>query len=393
MKVIPQYAGESSLIEELKESLIGRKDTEFRALVAYVSIQGLKMLESPVREFLKGDNNNVNWIVGIDQGITSKDALEYLLGLKSEHATTFKARIFTAGTDRFVFHPKLYWVKGPRGSDVFVGSGNMTNGGLFSNFEADVSLKLSEDSVDDKNVLSQLNEAWKLYSTPMPPLDNDNLLELNKVTLSSISDKAARKVRELRRLVAMTGHPFGSSSKASELRRRMAAKRTALLGVRQEPTKHRPRKPGKPAKKFNQLVMDVLGESRGGTQVQIPTEALGPFFGIKSTQRISIDLTEISGGVTIRTDNRRFVQLGNKTHRLEMSGIKGLSRPLIARIEKGRGNTYTYEVVTKSSSDYSRLDRFLETKGNRTRTGSRRWLLVQSPVSVFESHEPETEAA
>ena len=346
------------------------------------------MLETPLREFLRG-NNKVDWIVGVDQGITSKDALEYLLGLKSEYSTKFKARIFTAGTDRFVFHPKVYWLKDSQDSDVFVGSGNMTNGGLFSNFEAGVLLKLCEDSDDDRKVLGQLEEAWKLYSTPVPPLDSDNLRELSKVALSSISDKAAKKAGELRKEVAAIRHPFASSSRAGALSRKMAAKRTALLGVRQERTKQRPRKP---AKRFKQLLMDILGESRGGTQVQIPTDALSPFFGIEPAQRISVDLTEVSGGVTIRTDNRRFVQLGNNTHRLEMSGMKGLSRPLIARIEKGGGNSYTYDVVTKSSSDYSKLDHLLE-KGNKTRTGSRRWLIVQSTVSVLESHEPEPEAA
>jgi HKD family nuclease len=390
-KIIPQYAGDSSLIEELKDSLAGRQGTEFRALVAYVSIQGLKMLETPLREFLKG-NNKVDWIVGVDQGITSKDALEYLLQLKSEHSKKFKARIFTAGTDKFVFHPKLYWLRDSLGSDVFVGSGNMTNGGLFSNFEANVLLEL-KDSADDKRVLEQLEEAWRLYSTPEPPLGKDNLLELSEVTLSSISDKVAKKVRELRKGVATTGHPFASSSKAGALSRKMAAKRTALLGVRHEPVKQRPRKRVKSARRFKQLLMDILGESRGGTQVQIPTDALSPFFGIERTKRISVDLTEVSGGVAIRTDSRRFVQLKNNTHRLEMSGIKGLSRPLIVRIEKGRGNSYTYEVVTRSSVDFDRLDRLLETKGDKKRTGSRRWLLLPSRVSVFDSREPETEAA
>src|SRR5690348_11934629 len=73
-------------------------------------------------------------ILGIDEGGASIE------GLRSAISDFDQATILhdTSGT----FHPKLYIVSCKTASVIVVGSGNMTRGGLFENYEAGVCLDL-----------------------------------------------------------------------------------------------------------------------------------------------------------------------------------------------------------------------------------------------------------
>src|SRR5258708_5677696 len=99
VKILSQYAGEPSLLRELDGLLSTNEYTLFRVLVAYVSVSGLKALEDRISEFLEKKGNFLDWIVGVDQEVTGKDALEYLLYLKNKYPKSVRIRIFTAGND------------------------------------------------------------------------------------------------------------------------------------------------------------------------------------------------------------------------------------------------------------------------------------------------------
>lgn len=364
ISVLAQYAGNNPLIEELERVLGNQSNCEFRAIVAYISVNGLKELESSLRKFLGEKSNSVNWIVGVDQGITTRDALLYLRGIKKDFGTRFEVKVFSAGNDNFVFHPKLYWVKGERFHRLVAGSSNLTAGGLLGNFEISIRLQLDAKLKEDQRAIDEVEEIWRAFSTPDPPMDRGNLLGLSSAI--ALVPKATKEERKARSTLHKRRHPFNKADKGSAIRKRLRRKRQ-VHGKRGKVTGR---------KTWRQLIMDVLTETRG-TQVQLPTEVLGTFFGATSRGRGTIKLSEVAHGNIVKSDWRPFVNpRSNKTHRIEITGIRGLDRPLIVVFERRAVGNFLYKVVPNSSMRYETLNELLGKRGRQTLPQSRRYLLL-----------------
>ena len=125
----------------------------FRAAVAFAKRSGVKHLAKPLKLF--GTHCKTKISVGVDQEGTSAEALTDLLAAvqptgevwvfhndeKSQHPT---------------FHPKIYLFSNDNSAQCFIGSGNLTEGGLFTNYEAFVHLRLDRTKPDDKKFLNHL---------------------------------------------------------------------------------------------------------------------------------------------------------------------------------------------------------------------------------------------
>ncbi len=72
----------------------------------------------------------VRLTLGIDLGGTSRDVLEELLSWNCE------VWVYHNPISRATFHPKLYLFECESDSTLFLGSNNLTDGGLFTNYEA-----------------------------------------------------------------------------------------------------------------------------------------------------------------------------------------------------------------------------------------------------------------
>src|SRR6185295_8080858 len=94
-------------------------------------------------------------------------------------------RVFSVGSNWVVFHPKVYWVEGGGRRVVVVGSANATAGGLRQNFETSVVLDMDERQ--DSDLLEEFDLLWMSYSSPLPPLSNANLLELDSRLIRAVS--------------------------------------------------------------------------------------------------------------------------------------------------------------------------------------------------------------
>jgi HKD family nuclease len=70
--------------------------------------------------------------VGVDLGGTSRDVLEELLRWNCE------VFIFHNPIPRATFHPKIYLFENATETTLIVGSNNLTDGGLYTNYEAAV---------------------------------------------------------------------------------------------------------------------------------------------------------------------------------------------------------------------------------------------------------------
>ena len=112
---------------------------DFRFAVAYARRAGARVLEGPVRGFIR-EGGTVQGVVGINQGNTSHQGLSLLSDVIGDGLHLRCGRRGGA-----VFHPKLYFFGDRAGevapASVVVGSSNLTRGGLEANEECDVLLE------------------------------------------------------------------------------------------------------------------------------------------------------------------------------------------------------------------------------------------------------------
>jgi HKD family nuclease len=350
--VINQYPRQDSTAERIGALLTdfsAQESAQFRALTAFASEAGLRMLEPGLRRFLDS-GHSIFWIVGVDLGGTGREALEFLYDLKREYAGRVDARVFSTGDNRTIFHPKVYWLDAGDRKVVVVGSANATAGGLTHNFEASVQLEL--EPVTDEEVLEELDFLWISYSSPLPPLLTENLLEIDRSLIALLNHDHSRANGRARQ-----PHPLRGLV-------RSPPRRPAAPSPRGRRRRH--------ARAGRELLMDILQETRQ-TQVQLPVEVLPSFF----VGADDVRLRQIRRGVIVKSDVRPIIHLGNNTHRVEIDAIRGLPRPQIIRFHRpGRSAAVIdYEVVLKGTREYRELDQLLSERGQQTRRGARRWLL------------------
>src|SRR5690242_6477 len=129
MQFITQPFSEIRLGNFLLEHLADPQWTTFRAAIAFAKRSGTKFVKHALREF--STRATVRISVGVDLYGTSKEGLSDLL-----EATPGGEVFIYRNNGPFTFHPKVYLFTSPQRADVLVGSGNMTSGGLFTNYEA-----------------------------------------------------------------------------------------------------------------------------------------------------------------------------------------------------------------------------------------------------------------
>lgn len=95
-------------------------------VVAWAKRSGLTIIR-PALETFKSRGIPTSLIVGIDQGGATRQGLELALAsFDSVHVLHDHGR---------TFHPKLYWIAGAEAARLFIGSNNLTEGGVRSNYE------------------------------------------------------------------------------------------------------------------------------------------------------------------------------------------------------------------------------------------------------------------
>ncbi|WP_175898667.1 restriction endonuclease PLD domain-containing protein [Burkholderia vietnamiensis] len=104
---------------------------------AFVSRASVHRLKSRLRE-LRAAGTKVRLVIGVDMGGTSKEVLRELYSWSPIETFVFKNK--KVGV---TFHPKIYVIERDHVAELFVGSNNLTDGGLFKNYESAVHLSYS----------------------------------------------------------------------------------------------------------------------------------------------------------------------------------------------------------------------------------------------------------
>ena len=138
MHFLSQPFSAARLGSYLQEHLAEPRWTVFRAAIAFVKRSGTKYIHQSLLEF--SNRAQVRLSVGIDLLGTSREGLLDLLD-----ATPGGQIWIYRNNGPYTFHPKVYLFKSEHRADLVVGSGNLTGGGLFTNYEASLvaSLDLS----------------------------------------------------------------------------------------------------------------------------------------------------------------------------------------------------------------------------------------------------------
>lgn len=146
----------------------------FRFAVAYMRISGLTRLANSIDSLLNR-HGSISGAVGIDDAITSVEALEEL-GKLSSDSTVFHT------VSGYIYHPKLYLMAGEAKAVAVVGSANLTRDGLFRNVEFATAIHLSFSSSTDFEVYNRydgfINE---LLNTSHPNVQSINASMVQKL--------------------------------------------------------------------------------------------------------------------------------------------------------------------------------------------------------------------
>ncbi|HEV3320950.1 MAG TPA: phospholipase D family protein [Solirubrobacteraceae bacterium] len=131
--------------------------TTFRAGVAFAKMSGVKHLDAPLRAFVsRGGRCTIS--VGMDQGGSSFEALSQLLGAVHGGGDLYIVHEKPGGSP--TFHPKVYLFadgeSSPRRALAIVGSANLTQGGLFTNYEASLAWRPDLADAASRGVLSTI---------------------------------------------------------------------------------------------------------------------------------------------------------------------------------------------------------------------------------------------
>ena len=190
MEFINQPAPVNRLGDYLNDNLSANW-THFRAAVAFVKRSGTRHIAPALAAFARV--GHVEIIAGIDHRGTSAEGLRDLLDAVHPEGriVVFHNRL------PFTFHPKVYLFRSPDAADVFIGSGNLTEGGLFTNYEAGFRLPLDLGDPKQAAILQSIEEvldSWADLSTGTA-LVLDNLL-LARITALGLVPSEALAVSE-----------------------------------------------------------------------------------------------------------------------------------------------------------------------------------------------------
>jgi HKD family nuclease len=218
--------------EYLLSQLGDQRWTEFRAAVAFVKKSGAQHLASALDIF--DQRGRVSISVGIDLHGTSREGLEELLRSISRG----RIWVFHNSNPAATFHPKVYLFKNSEEALTIIGSGNWTQGGLFTNYEGTAAVLLRRDISEDAAALGSLETTLDSWSQEQAGLchrlTDDLMVQLVQsgyvASEAEINEKAATLAR----------HTALSDNVPPEQRRFAVERLFHSVGVPAAPPSHAP---------------------------------------------------------------------------------------------------------------------------------------------------------
>ena len=214
MGIINQPHNDISLGIKLNELLI-LKDTDkydsFYILSAYVKRSGVSRIKEAIVTFRQG-GGKVKAVVGIDQKNSSVEGISDLSEIVDE------LYIYHSESLMQTFHPKLYALEKKNKAIAFIGSNNLTGGGLFTNYETNFSVNFDLTSEQDKEKFQAIKSAIELYSNTASPcckrVTSQLIQELTQKGYITSETNLARQIKRVARDIQLSRREriFGSET-------------------------------------------------------------------------------------------------------------------------------------------------------------------------------------
>lgn len=153
LQVIPQPFS-AQIGTHLSEVLQDEQIQDYYIVAAWAKASGLRRVG---RDLLHAIDRGarVHAAIGVDEGGASIEGLAALRKL-----TTESYIFFNPGSPKRTFHPKFYLGIGEHKAEVILGSGNLTNGGLYSNYELATRVTVSGDDSEGWRFIDDIFEYY-----------------------------------------------------------------------------------------------------------------------------------------------------------------------------------------------------------------------------------------
>jgi HKD family nuclease len=264
--------------------------TEFRAAIAFVKQSGVRHISNALAEF--SCRARVRISVGIDLAGTSKEGLSGLLECLEGRG---EAWIFH-NENNSTFHPKVYLFKSEDKADLVVGSGNLTEGGLFTNYEASLLATLDLSLQTDRDLLAKVETALDRWSNPSEgialPLTSElieQLVDNGDVPTEKEAREIQEKVRQAKKLT--------DKKEQEPLFRRVAVQKAPVIAKQSEGASTAIREPS---------------TGQHGSNVQLPIPTIGTALSAGAVHRgflMVLQNTDVGVGQTTSGTSRRSPEI------------------------------------------------------------------------------------
>jgi hypothetical protein len=141
--------------------------TDLRAAIAYVKMSGVKQIGAALFGF--SASGSVRMTVGIDQQGSSLEGVQTLWQVLGGNPATLFVLNNPSTNPSPTFHPKVWLFSNPDQALLIAGSGNLTAGGLFTNYEFGSVTELDLRNPTDRSVFDRttsLLDEWADASHP-----------------------------------------------------------------------------------------------------------------------------------------------------------------------------------------------------------------------------------
>lgn len=163
---------DSQLGDYLTQTLQSGKYDTCSVAVAFAKNSGVLRLRDSLMKFRK-NGGDIHFYVGVDMNGTSYEALSNL----REISTSLHVIHDSSGQ---TFHTKLYSFSTGEESEITVGSNNLTGGGLWTNYESSLQLRLDHRNVDHMRIKKQVDdylEHLRQLSGRALLIDDDSIIQ------------------------------------------------------------------------------------------------------------------------------------------------------------------------------------------------------------------------
>lgn len=212
------YASSPNLHQFLASRCADDRYAELRMATAWAKQSGLSRVEGDFRAF-RDRGNKITAVVGISEGGATRQ------GLHLVHKICDASYVFHE-TGR-TFHPKIYFFTGADDWSVFIGSNNLTAGGVFWNYEAAVEISGSFASPDDVALAGQFTALFDQLledSDVCKPLDDALIKLLIESPVFRIGDE-----------IRMAGRQRSGATRTEGVSRSSAGPGTPRRPIRESP--------------------------------------------------------------------------------------------------------------------------------------------------------------